>query len=638
MQFEKLMQPFQLKNLQLRNRIVMSPMLSRLCLPNGVVSQKLIDYYAERAKGGVGLIIVEYSYIDELESKANPAQLGIYDDQLIPGLGDLVEVIQERGARVVLQICHAGRCTSSRTIGRQPVAPSAVPGPTGEMAREMSVAEIEAVIHAFAEAARRAKFAGFDGVELHGTHGYLMAQFLSPYTNRRTDAYGRDRALFALKTLEEVRSRVGRDYLVGCRMTGFEFIEGGLTLEEAQAFARRMEEAGIDYLHVSGGIPEKAHHSIIPMYLPKGYLLHLAEAIKKVVRLPVIAVGALHDPALAEKALQDGKADLIAMGRALIADPALPRKLGSGQVEDIRTCLRCNDGCSSRTLFTRTQRCAINAEVGRERRMRLHPVSRAKHVCVVGGGPAGMEAARILAARRHKVTLIEKEKELGGHLRHASVPEFKQEMRGFLNYLRTEVHKAGIEVLLNQPATLESVRGLKPDAVVLAAGSALQIPEIPGVAQPFVGTAIDVLAGQFQPGERVVVVGGAAIGCEVAAHLASQGRKVTVIEMLPDIILDLEARSRVALLQLLQEKKVEIRLNVRLEEIGPGKVRVADRNWRESEIPVDSVILALGLRSNQELLEPLKKNFAEVHVIGDCLEPRKIYQAIHEGAFVGRAI
>jgi NADPH-dependent 2,4-dienoyl-CoA reductase/sulfur reductase-like enzyme len=506
------------------------------------------------------------------------------------------------------------------------------------MAREMSVAEIEAVIQAFAEAARRAKFAGFDGVELHGTHGYLMAQFLSPYTNRRTDAYGRDRALFALKTLEAVRSEVGRDYLVGCRMTGCEFIEGGLTLEEAQAFARRMEEAGIDYLHVSGGIPEKAHHSIIPMYFPKGYLLHLAEAIKKVVRLPVIAVGALHDPALAEKALQDGKADLIAMGRALIADPALPRKLGSGQVEDIRTCLRCNDGCSSRTAQTRTQRCAINAEVGRERRMRLHPVSRAKHVCVVGGGPAGMEAARILAARRHKVTLIEKEKELGGHLRHASVPEFKQEMRGFLNYLRTEMHKAGIEVLLNQPATLESVRAVKPDAVVLAAGSALQIPEIPGVAQPFVGTAIDVLAGQFQPGERVVVVGGAAIGCEVAVHLASQGRKVTVIEMLPDIILDLEARSRVALLQLLQEKKVEVRLNVRLEEIGPRKVRVADRNWQESEIPVDSVVLALGLRSNQELLEPLKKHFAEVHAIGDCLEPRKIYQAIHEGALVGRAI
>jgi 2,4-dienoyl-CoA reductase-like NADH-dependent reductase (Old Yellow Enzyme family)/NADPH-dependent 2,4-dienoyl-CoA reductase/sulfur reductase-like enzyme len=632
------MQPFQLKNLQLRNRVVMAPMLSRLSNPNGVVSQKQIDYYAERAKGGAGLIIVEYSYIDELESKAHPAQLGVYDDQLIPGLGDLTEAIQERGAKVVLQICHAGRSTSSRFMGRQPIAPSAVPGPTGEMAREMSVAEIDAVIAAFAEAARRAKLAGFDGVELHSTHGYLMAQFMSPYTNRRTDAYGRDRALFALKTLAEVRSRVGKDYLVGCRMTACEFIDGGLTLAEAQAFARRMEEAGIDYLHVSAAIPETAHHSIMSMYLPKGYLLHLAAAIKEVVRIPIIAVGALHDPALAEKALEDGKADLIAMGRALLADPALPGKLASGHAEDIRTCLRCNDGCSSRGPLMRTQRCAINAEVGRERQMRLHPAVRVKHVCVVGGGPAGMEAARILAARKHKVTLIEKEQELGGHLRPGSVPEFKQEVRGFLNYLRSEVRKAGIEVLLNQSATLDSVRGLKPDAVVLAAGSSLHIPDIPGVAQPFVGTAIDVLAGQFQPGERVAVVGGAAVGCEVAAHLASQGRKVTVIEMLPDVILDLEARARVALLQLLKEKKVEVRLNVRLEEIGPRKIRVADRNWQQSEIPVDSVVLALGLRSNQELLEPLKKNFAEVHVIGDCLEPRKIYQAVHEGAFVGRLI
>lgn len=638
MQFEKLMQPFQLKNLNLRNRIVMAPMHSRLCLPNGVVSQHLIDYYAERAKGGAGLIIVEYSYIDELESKANPAQLGVYDDQLIPGLGDLAEAIQEWGARAILQICHAGRNTSVGIMGRQPIAPSAVASPRGEMAREMSVAEIDAVIDAFAEAARRVKVAGFDGVELHATHGYLMAQFLSPFTNRRTDAYGRDRALFAVKTLERVRSTVGGDYLVGCRMTACEFREGGLSLEEARAFARRMEDAGIDYLHVSGGIPEEGHHHVTPMYLPQGYLLHLAEAIKKVVRLPVIAVGALHDPALAEKALRDEKADLIAMGRALIADPALPRKLAAGQAEDIRRCLRCNEGCTSRSPLPRTQRCAVNAEVGRERQMRLDPVLRAKHVCVVGGGPAGMEAARILAQRGHKVTLIEKENELGGHLRYGSVPDFKQELRGFLNYLRIQVQKAGIEVLLNQPAALEFVRVLHPEAVVLAAGSTLRRPEIPGVAQSFVGTAIDVLTGRFQPGERVVVIGGGAVGCEVAAHLAFPGRNVTVVEMLPDIILDLEPRSRVALGRLLQERKVEVRLNVRLEEIGAQEVRVADRKGQESEIPADSVILALGLRSNRELLEPLRKEFAEVHVIGDCLEPRKIYQAIHDGAFAGRAI
>ena len=220
MEFTKLMQSFRLKNVELRNRIVMAPMLSRLCYPNGVVSPKLIDYYTERAKGGVGLIIVEYCYIDGKESKANPGQLGAYDDQLIAGLGDLAEAIQEWGAKAILQICHAGRCTSARIMGRQPIAPSSMPSYTGEMAREMTLEEIEGAIESFAEAARRAKIAGFDGVELHGTHGYLLAQFLSPYTNRRTDKYGRDRGLFALETLDRVRSRVGSDFPVGYRISG----------------------------------------------------------------------------------------------------------------------------------------------------------------------------------------------------------------------------------------------------------------------------------------------------------------------------------------------------------------------------------------------------------------------------------
>ena len=347
MEFPHLMQSFQMKNLVLRNRIVMAPMLSRLCDPDGIVSQKLIDYYAERAKGGAGLIIVEYCYIDEKESKANQGQLGAYWDQLIAGLGDLAEAIQEWGAKAILQICHAGRSTSAKFMGRQPMAPSAMPGYTGEMAREMTLEEIEAAMESFAQAARRAKTAGFDGVELHGAHGYLMAQFLSPYTNRRTDIYGKDRGLFALQTLERVRARVGPDYVVGYRMGGEEFIEGGITLEETKAFARRLEERGIDYIHVSGGIIEVGEHFVIPMYFPKGDLLHLAEGIKQAVKIPVVAVGAIHDPFLAEESLKKKQADLIAMGRGLIADPEFPGKIHSGRLEDIRTCLRCNEGCSS---------------------------------------------------------------------------------------------------------------------------------------------------------------------------------------------------------------------------------------------------------------------------------------------------
>jgi len=638
MEFPHLTQPFQMKNLALRNRIVMAPMLSRLCDPDGIVSQKLIDYYAERARGGAGLIIVEYCYIDEKESKANQGQLGVYSDQLIAGLGDLAEAIQEWGAKAILQICHAGRSTSARYMGRQPIAPSAMPGYLEEMAREMTLQEIEAVMESFAAGARRAKTAGFDGVELHGTHGYLMAQFLSPYTNRRTDIYGKDRALFALQTLERIRAKVGADFPVGYRMSGEEFIEGGITLEEAQAFARRMEAKGIDYLHVSGGIIEVGEHFVIPMYFPQGSLLHLAEGIKQAVRIPVIAVGAIHDPILAEETLKKGRADLIAMGRALIADPELPGKIHAGHPEDIRTCLRCNEGCLSGVRQGKTQRCAVNAEVGRERALRIHPASKAKRVCVIGGGPAGMEAARILALRRHKVTLFEKENELGGLLRYASVPDFKAELRGFLQYLNAQVRKAGVEVLQGRRATLDLVKDLNPDAVVLAAGSFLPVPEIPGAQKSSAASALDLLSGKFQPGDRVLVAGGAAMGCEIAAHLASLGKKVVLVEMTGGLALDLENRCRVALLHLLKERGVSTLLNWRLERIEEGRVLLSDRNRNQKEVATDSVILALGLKPNQDLVDPLKMNFAEVQVVGDCLQPRKIYQAVHEGAFAGRAI
>ncbi|MBI5966303.1 MAG: FAD-dependent oxidoreductase [Deltaproteobacteria bacterium] len=638
MELTKLMPPFRLKNLELRNRIVMAPMLSRLCDPDGIVSQKLIDYYAERAKGGVGLIIVEYCYIDEKESKANQGQLGVYEDQLIAGLGDLAEAIQQWGAKAILQICHAGRCTSAKYMGRQPIAPSAMPSYTGEMAREMTLGEVEAIIESFSEAARRAKTAGFDGVELHGTHGYLLAQFLSPYTNRRTDAYGRDRGLFALQTLDRVRTKVGNDYLVGYRISGDEFIEGGISLSEAKAFAKRLEASGIDYIHVSAGIIETGQHFVVPMYFPKGYLLHLAEGIKSAVSVPVMAVGAIHDPALAEEALQKNRADLIAMGRALIADPELPNKVKYGRFEDIRTCLRCNEGCSSRVRQFKTQRCAVNAEVGRERQMRIHPVSKAKYVCIIGGGPAGMEAARVLALRRHRVTLVEKEKELGGLLRYAAVPAFKTELKSFLKYLKIQVEKLGVEILLDQRATPEFVKELNPESIILASGSTLRAPDIPGIGKPFVATCLELLSGQFKAGERVVVAGGAAMGCEVAAHLASQGKKVTLVEMLAELATDLEMRSRLALLQLLKEKGVKTLTNWKLEKIEKGYVLLIDRDWKKQEMATDSVVLALGLTSNQELLRPLRENFQEVYVIGDCLEPRKVYHAIHEGAFAGRAI
>jgi 2-enoate reductase len=307
-------------------------------------------------------------------------------------------------------------------------------------------------------------------------------------------------------------------------------------------------------------------------------------------------------------------------------------------LENIRTCLRCNEGCSSRVPKGMTQRCAVNAEVGRERIMRIHPVPRPKQICIIGGGPAGLEAARILALRKHRVTLIEKDSDLGGLLRYAALPDFKTELRGYLNYLKIQVQKCGVDLMLNCQATIEIVGDLKPAAVVLAAGSEMPLPEIPGADLPMVGTALSLLSGKHKTGECVLVAGGGAMGCEIAAYLAAQGKKVILVEMLSDLAIDLENRSRAALLQMLKKNGVEILTDRRVLGIETGYVLLTDGEQNKGEVAVDSVILALGLKPNRTLLQPLKENFKECYAIGDCLEPRRIYQAVHEGAFIGRAI
>ena len=319
MNFKLLLKPFQLKNLALRNRIVMAPMLSRLCDPDGIVSQKLIDYYAERAKGAAGIIIVEYCYIDEKESKANQGQLGVYSDQLIAGLGDLAEAIQEWGAKAILQICHSGRCSSAKYMGHQPIAPSAMPSYTGEMAREMTLQDIKAAIESFAESALRAKTAGFDGVELHGAHGYLFAQFMSPGENKRIDAYGGTvdgRLKLAIDVIESIRSYVGREFPIIFKISGDEMYAGGRTIEETQLMAWLLAKAGVDCITVSRGSINASIHWILPPtgVAPATWVTEDAQKVKQAVDIPICAVGRITDPLMAEFILQSGKADLIAFG------------------------------------------------------------------------------------------------------------------------------------------------------------------------------------------------------------------------------------------------------------------------------------------------------------------------------------
>ena len=630
----KLLEPVTVGTISLRNRIVMPPMESRLSRPDGSVTRAMIDYYAERAKGGVGAIIIENTFVDDKESRSSLSSSGLYNDHMIAGKSELAEAIKANGAAALIQIGHGGRQCHPEATGRQPVAPSAIPCKVVRvMPREITLDEIETIQNAFAEAARRAKQAGFDGVEIHGAHGYLICTFLSPYTNKRTDRYGgslASRALFPLEIVEKVRFKVGDDFIVGYRMSADEYIPGGLTLEETSQFARMLETAGVDYVHVSGGIYESGHHTVPPIYMERAHLVHLAEGIKKLVSIPVITVGA-HDVYTAEKALQEGKADLVAIGRGLIADPELPNKIAAGRIDDIRPCIRGNEGCLSRSDTGETMRCEVNPACGREGKFKILPAAKKKSIMIVGGGIAGLEAGRLAALRGHEVTLIEKEERLGGHLIEASVPKFKENTRQLLNWAINQVHKGGVNLQLNTEATPSLIKQAKPDVLIIAVGSTFIIPPVPGSDRACALTADNVLLGKQAVGDRVVVVGAGLIGCETALYLSDElKKKVTIVEMLTEMLVGVQEMCQMALKERLQEAGVERHLGWHLDEITDKGILCTDRSWRQHALEADTVVLATGLGARKEARERFRGLVPEVYVIGDCFQARKIYHCFED--------
>jgi 2,4-dienoyl-CoA reductase-like NADH-dependent reductase (Old Yellow Enzyme family)/thioredoxin reductase len=639
----KLFEPVKIGKMELKNRIVMPPMTTSFASEMGTVTQRLVDYYAERAKGGVGLIIVEATSVDSPLGRLFPTSLSVDRDLYIPGLNDLAESVQAYGAKIALQLVHAGRQTTlAATEGQQPVsssdAPSSVPG---MRARALSGQEVKGMVEKFAEGARRAKVAGFDAVEIHGAHGYLIAQFLSPYINRRTDEYGGDlegRTRFALEVAQRTRDKVGDDFPLIFRISGDEFIRGGLTLEDTKAISKMMQRY-VDAVHVSAGLRETAYRATQPMALPRGCLVPLAEGIKRAVEVPVIAVGRINDPILAEEILSQGKADLIAMGRALIADPEMPRKAMEGRLEDIRRCIACVRGCSERLMQGLRISCDVNAAVGRERDCVIAPAVRRKRVTVVGGGPAGMEAARVAAVRGHAVVLYEKERKLGGQLNLSIKPPHKEEIQGLIDYLTGQLRALKVRVVLGKEVDGSSVLAGKPDAVVLATGSVPVEPNVSGLNLAHTVNAWDVLGGKAViKGRRVVVVGGGMVGCEIAELVAGKGKRVSVVEMLKDIAVDVPSRARLLLLERLAELRVEVQTNLKVVEVTREGVVAEDRDWNRHVIPADTVVFALGSRANNKLVGSLRGRVPELYLVGDCARPRKIFEAIHEGSHVARQI
>jgi 2,4-dienoyl-CoA reductase-like NADH-dependent reductase (Old Yellow Enzyme family) len=437
---------------------------------------------------------------------------------MIPGLSELAELIQEWGAVAAAQIVDIGGVVNE--VGTLM--------PQG--ADELTAREINGIVEGFAAGAVRAKAAGFNAVEIHGAHGYLIAQFFSPLTNHRTDEYGGDverRAAFPLAIVKRIREGVGKDFPLIFRLSADEHISGGMTLEQAKATAKLLEAAGINILSVTAGKRlESFEWSVQPMYMPPGCIIDLARAIKETVKIPVIGVGRINDPILANQIIAEKKADLVAMSRALIADPELPNKAFEGRYEDIRKCVACMV-CHQRTLQIRRPRCMVNAVIGR-RDFAIHRAEKAKKVLIAGAGPAGLEAARVLAMRGHSVILCEKTDRLGGQIPIAAMPPHKEELENIVPYLSTQLRKLGVEIKLKTPVTGKSASILKPDAVVVAIGGQPVRPQIPGIDNDNVLSAQELLRNNGDVGDKVVVIGGGFIGCEVAEFLAEKGKHVTI--------------------------------------------------------------------------------------------------------------
>jgi 2,4-dienoyl-CoA reductase-like NADH-dependent reductase (Old Yellow Enzyme family)/thioredoxin reductase len=634
----KLFEPIKIGTMKLKNRIVMPAMDTNYSSEDGFVTRRLVNYHVERAKGGVGLIIVEGAYV-EPRGKGSVMQLGVDHENKISGLKELATAIQAKGARAALQLFHGGRQSHSSIIGTQPVSASEVfCRMTQETPRVLTVEEIQNVIEAFAEGARRTKATGFDAVEIHGAHGYLINQFLSPLTNKRTDKYGGDvkgRTRFLLEILELTRDKVGSDYPILCRINGDDYIEGGLTLEETKRIAQMLEAVGVDALHISGGIYDSpVPVTTGPMALPRGNMVHLAAGIKKVVNVPVIAVGRINDPELAETILQEGKADLVSMGRALLADPELPMKAAAGALDDIRKCTAC-DECIARLFFNENIACSVNAALGREEEYTIRKAKVSKRILVVGGGPAGLEAARVSATRGHSVVLYEKSDRLGGQLNLAVVPPHKEEMKSVVPYLESQIRKLGVKVVLGEEVTTLLVEKINPDVVFVAAGSVPTIPEIPGGKGKNVVTASDVLAGRASVKERVVVVGGGMIGAETAEFLAEKGRRVTILEMLGRIGMDMVPMVISLLYPRLKKLGVVTITNAKVEEITDDGV-VYEKNGEKQTAEADSVVLAVGSKPSVSLMNALKGKVSELYAIGNAKEPCNVLEAIHEGSRLAR--
>ncbi len=648
----KMFTPVSIGKMKLKNRTVMTAMATNYCNEVGDITDRLIDFLAERAGGGAGLIITEMAPVANAGS-SKYISLMVDSDDRIPGLKRLADAIHAKRGKIAVQLCHGGRFVSITATHQLGESASGLAGSTAwisaasgsnEEVRQLSKDEIHQLVDKFAQAARRVKEAGCDAVEIHGAHGLIIQEFLSPLSNKRTDEYGgsfEGRSRFPVEVLKAVRTAVGDDFPVIYRISAEEGIPSGWTIEDSIKICQIFEKEGADAIDVSCGTavtnPVPTYPPFPPMAFPRGTFLNLAEAIKKAVKIPVVAVGRINDPRLGEEVLQKGGADLIGAGRAFIADPEWPKKAEAGKFDDIRPCIACMT--CIHTLFKRTAvECFGNPYAGRERIFALKKTKNSKKVLIIGGGPAGMEAARAAALRGHSVSLYEKSGQLGGQLNLATIPPHREEVANLTKYLAGQIQKLGVKVHLGVEVNADLITKEKPDVVVVATGATPLIPRIPGIDLPHVVTAWDVLDGKVSNiGKQVFVAGGGEVGCETAEFLAEKGHTVTIGEMLPVIGSIMEPHNKRYLMERLKKLQVNMLTNTKVAGIENGKVTLQGFG-KEWTIPCDTVVLAMGAVPNRDLVRKLKEKFPGFYLIGDALIARTGKEAMYEGTRIGRQI
>ena len=627
-----LFEPLEMPNLTLKNRFFMAPLGTTFDV------DQLTNYLVARARGEAALITTAEISVHRSGRAGMPKELCLETDDDIKTFSQMVKAVQKAGARIVAQLNHAGRYSFGKLLGQQPVAPSPIASKyTGETPRELMTSEIDDLLCAFAGAALRARKAGFDGVELCACSGYLISQFLSPLTNKRKDKYGQ-RAVFLLSILQEIRNRVGDDFNICVKFDAEDGMEGGKTLEDSLLLAPHIVEAGADRLHIWAGWHE-ATRPMLPMSVPRGAFSYLAAAIKGVVDVPISTVGRINDPYVAAGILERGEADLIGLGRTLLADPDFVRKTMEGRTREIRRCTACSYCFDQLMLAMRGDKksalkCSINPELGHEGEGLIQAAGQRKYVVVVGGGPAGMEAARLSAIRGHRVTLYEKDTRLGGMINLAFIPPYKEELKNVVDYYVCQMEILPVEVKLGESFTPEKIGQIKPDVVVLAAGARELMPDIPGIRSKQVVSALKVLEGTASVQGDVVIIGGGMIGIETAEFFADKGEKVTVIEQLKSVAADVGPTTRWGLLSRIR-RKVKIFTLTEVVEVKADSVIVRDQDNNKREIPAGTVVVATGLVSHNELAATLDQTGAPYFMVGSCREPGQIAEAIADGFTVG---